>query len=152
MRPATPCSRFATLSASLLFAAISVQAAIEHRVKSDDTQVFRTRLLEPPPLAALNAGELVELIHQGRSESMVKTEGNVRGWVRNVDLVAVKVAGETRHRIGEQAIKPFDWNHSETILNPPVVKVDVMDLERSFEGEVVETIDREQLEMRNDEN
>lgn len=96
MRPATPRYRYATLTASLLFAALSASAALEHRVKADDTPVFRTRLLEPPPLATLAEGDAVELIHQGRSESMVKTDGNVRGWMRNADLVAVKVSFRPR--------------------------------------------------------
>lgn len=153
MHPTMPRNRFcASVTVSLLFAAAGAFGAVEHRAKSDETSLFRTRLLEPPPLTRLTEGEAVEMLVPGRNESMVKTAGGIRGWVRNSDLVAVKLAEGGRHHIGDQRISSDGLAISPFLLNPAPAKVGIQELDRSFDAEVVEPIDREQLEMRNDEN
>jgi hypothetical protein len=152
MHPVMPRNRYcAAVTASLLFAAAAF-GAVEHRAKVDDASLYRTRLLEPPPLALLSEGEAVEMLVPGRNESMVKTAGGLRGWVRNGDLVAVKLADGGTHRIGDQRISSDGLAISPVILGPLPPKVQVEELDRSFNDEVIEAIDREQLEMRNDEN
>jgi hypothetical protein len=153
MRPYAPWYRFrASVTVSLLFAAAGAFGAVEHRAKHDETSLFRTRLLEPPPLASLAEGEALEMLVPGRNESMVETLGGLRGWVRNADLVAVKLAEGGRHRLSDQRITSEGGAISPAVLNPPPAKVRVEELDRSFDDEVIEAIDREQLEMRNDEN
>lgn len=153
MRPARPLRRYCpAVILSLLMAAAVADAAVEHRAKSDGISLFKTRLLEPPPLATLSEGDALEMLSQGRSESLVRTEGGLRGWVRNGDIVAVQVAKARAHRIGEQSVVGSDFNHSGIILVPEGGTVRVEELDRSFADEMVETVDREQLEMRNDEN
>lgn len=153
MHPIMPRKRYcAIVTASLLFAAAGAFGAVEHRAKVDAASVFRTRLLEPPPLTRLSEGEAVEMLVPGRTESMVKTAGGIRGWVRNSELVAVNLAEGSRHRIGDQRISSDGLAISPAILDLPPAKVRVEELYRSFNDEVIEAIDREQLEMRNDEN
>lgn len=152
-RPLRPLYRYCSAAIlSLLFAAMAASAAVEHRAKTDGTLLYRTRLLEPPPLATLAEGDEVDLMVRGRNESMVKTEGGLRGWVRNADLVEVKVADSRHHRIREQGVIADGLNISPFVLDQEDWKVKVDELDRSFANEVVETVDREQLEMRNDEN
>lgn len=155
MRPDAPMLRFS--SVALLAAGLPASRALaavdyEYRAKADGTLIYRTKVMEPPPVATLSEGEDVTLLHQGENQSLVRTAGGLRGWVRNSDLVAVKVAEGGRFKIREQSIKTGRFNISPIIIDPadPVIEVGV--LERSFFGEVVETMDREQLEMRNDEN
>jgi hypothetical protein len=159
MRLAPPLSRF--FSAALPFAAFALlptsqsfgAVETEYRAKSDETLVFRTQALEPPPLARLAEGDVVTLLHQGPAESQVKTAGGLMGWVRNQDLLAVALSGPADHRLGNQDIQGSRSYHgSIDIGRPPRLKVEVSDLERSFTDEVVETVDREQWEMRHDEH
>ena len=151
MRRMSPMPRFFLAAAMLLPAANSAFAAVEHRAKTD-ALLFRTLLLEPPPLAQLTEGKVVQLIQRGADNSLVKTPEGLRGWVRNSDLIEVTVAGSARHDIGEQRIKPDGFNHSEFVLETEDAKIELMSLDRSFADEVVEAMDREQLEMRHDEN
>lgn len=151
MRLMPPCNRIFLPATILFLLALGAFATVEHRAKAE-ASLYRTRLLEPPPLAQLAEGETVTLIHQGEAQSLVKTGGGLRGWVRNADLVEMTVAGPTRHAIREQIITPGDFNHSFDIGVPADPEVEMLSLDRSFAAEVVEAIDREQLEMRNDEN
>jgi hypothetical protein len=159
MRLAPPLSRF--FSAVLPFAALALLPAsesfgaveMEYRAKSNETLVFRTQALEPPPLARLAEGDVVTLLHRGPAESEVKTSGGLKGWVRNQDLVAIALAVPGEHRLGDQAIQGSgEYRGSIDYMRPPAVKVEVSDLERSFMDEVVEPVDREQWEMRHDEH
>jgi hypothetical protein len=151
MRLASPFSRFVLAASLPSVLASAALAAVEHRVKQE-ASMFRTRLLEPPPLAQLAEGETVRLLHKGEGQSLVKTESGLRGWMRNGDLVEVTVAGPARHDIGELEIKADAYAYSPYLILHPNPDADIPALERSFADEVVETVDREQLEMRNDEN
>ena len=63
MHPTMPRNRFcASVTVSLLFAAAGALGAVVHRAKSDETSLFRTRLLEPPPLTRLSEGDAVATI------------------------------------------------------------------------------------------
>jgi hypothetical protein len=159
MRLAPPLSRF--FSAALPFAAFALLPAsqsfgaveTEYRAKSDETHVFRTQALEPPPLARLAEGDVVILLHRGDAESQVKTAGGLKGWVRNQDLLAIALAGPAEHRLGDQDIQGSgEFRGSIDFMRPPRLMVEVSDLDRSFMDEVVETVDREQWEMRHDEH
>lgn len=159
MRLAPPLSRF--FPAALPFAAFALlpmspsygAVEMEYRAKSDETLVFRTQALEPPPLTRLAEGEVVTLLHQGDAESQVKTAGGLQGWVRNQDLLAIALSRPADHRLGNQDVQGSRAYHgSMDYMRPPAVKVEVGDLDRSFMDEVVETVDREQWEMRHDEH
>lgn len=153
MRPTAPFLRISPVAAlAVLLPALGAFASVEYRAKADETGLYRTVVMEPPPVGRLSEGEVVTVLHTGTNQSLVRTAGGLRGWVRNSDLVAVKMAEGGRHEIGDQRIIGRFFNESPYVLDAmdPVVEVGALD--RSFEGEVVEAIDREQLEMRNDEN
>lgn len=139
------------LSLLLLTAALS-QASIEFRSKADGTRVYRTEALEPPPVTSLALGEPVTLLLQGADRSKVCTEEGTVGWVRNADLEGVVAGGTARHRMGNQDVTGDGSVGVQFLFDqrPPVVEVSSLD--RSFTGEIAENIDREQTEMRHDEN
>lgn len=99
-----------------------IRLTIEHRAKADGTLLFGTRLLEPPPVALLIEGAPLQLLRQEAESSQVRTLNGLRGWVRNDNVVAVKVAEGGDHRLGDQEIHGDEWNHSEIILDskPPL--------------------------------
>lgn len=153
MRPTAPRLRISPVAAlSVLLPTLGAFAAVEYRAKTDETGIYRTVVMEPPPVGRLSEGEAVTVLHAGTNQSLVRTAGGLRGWVRNSDLVAVKLAEGGRHEIGDQRITGRYFNESPYFLEDEDPVVEVGALNRSFEGEVVEAIDREQLEMRNDEN
>lgn len=140
------------LSALLALPALS-SASLGYSVKTQDAPVFRTEALEPPPLGTLESGLSVRLIHRGPSGSLIETEGGLKGWMRNADLLAMAAARPGEHRLGAQkvvsggepAISPNTQHQNfgiEVSLEP----------DRTFSGEILEAMDREQVEMRHDEN
>lgn len=151
MRLASPFPRRILAFTLPLILAAGAGAAVEHRAKLE-APLFRSQALEPPPLANLPEGEPVRLLHRGEAESLVKTAQGLRGWMRNSDLIEAALAEPGRHRIGGQEIKSGALALSPAILVLPPASPDPVALDRSFADEVVETMDREQLEMRHDEN
>ncbi len=84
---------------------------------------------------------------------MIETEGGIKGWVRNEDLLAMNDPKGQAFRL-----RPVDvqgtgaFNHSVSILEFTGPSVDLLPLDRTFLGEVPGNLDREQVEMRHDEN
>jgi hypothetical protein len=156
MRPDRPLPSFGSsriLPVSiLLFTAFSASAAIEHRAKADGTLLFGNPLLEPPPVASLKEGSPLQLLKQEEGSSQVRLKNGLRGWVRNDEIVAVKLAEGGDHRLGDQSIIGDDWNHTEVLLDLKAPEIRVDAIGRSFDAEVLETLDREQVEMKHDEN
>jgi hypothetical protein len=140
------------LSATLAIPALS-RAAFEYSVRIESSPLFRTEALEPPPLANLAAGQAVRLIHHGAAQSLVETAGGMKGWMRNADLLALAPAPGGEHRLGEQdvfgggelAVSPDSW-----VL--PGSRGELLAPDRSFTAEIAEALDKEQVEMRHDEN
>jgi hypothetical protein len=150
-----PNVKFPALSTScvtLLIAAALGQASVEYRAKADGTCLYSKETLDPPPLAALEQGESVTLELRGSDRSLVVTRSGLKGWIRNCDLTAVRLAEGGRHSLREQKVTSDDRPISPWIpgMAPPVIEV--QDIDRSFSGEITEVIDREQTEMRHDEN
>jgi hypothetical protein len=139
------------LSVSLVFPALSL-ASLEYTVKHD-AEVYRTEALEPPPMASLSEGQAVRLIHQGPEGSLIETGTGLKGWIRNGDLLALAPATGGDHRLGDQQV----MGGGELNVSPLTLKLrfnpdaDVI-LDRGFAGEILETVDKEQVEMRHDEN
>ena len=131
-----------------------VHASLGYSVKIEGAEVYRTEKLEPPPITSLGQGQALKLIHQGPAGSMVETEGGVKGWMRNGDLLAMENAPGGDFKLGNQPITGGgDPNISPTILMMPSRwEPEVFGLDRSFGDEIVEPMDREQVEMRHDEN
>lgn len=151
MRPDRPLRSILPVSI-LLLTALSASAAIEHRAKADGTLLFGNPLLEPPPVAILKEGAPMQLLKKEEGSSQVRLKNGLRGWVRNEEIIAVTLAEGGSHKLGDQSIIGDDWNHSEILLDQKAPEIRVDGIGRSFEAEVLETLDREQVEMRHDEN
>lgn len=138
---------------SVLFLSFSLsQAALEIRIKTDQSGLFRTMAIEPPPIATLLQGEKVSLLHKGLAESEIKTQGGLRGWIRNADLEAVEISGGGSFRLSELEIRGDGSIGVIVLLDLPPQVPEVVSIDRNFSGEIIEMVDREQLEMFHDEN
>lgn len=139
------------LSASLVFPALSL-ASLGYTVKRD-ADLYRTEALQPPPLASLDAGQAVRMLHRGPAQSLIETAGGLKGWIRNEDLLAMAPAGTQEHRLADQKVTGAgEVNVSPWIEHGAVdANVDV-NLDRAFAAEISEMLDKEQVEMRHDEN
>jgi hypothetical protein len=130
-----------------------VSASLEYQVKTENAEVFRTPALAPPPLAALTQGETLKLIQRGPAASLVESEGGIRGWMRNDDVLAMESARGQKFGLGEQRVNGMeDWKGSFDIKLPKPAPAEVLPLDRTFNGEIIEAVDKEQVEMRNDDN
>lgn len=141
------------LPMSLVFPAFSFAslASLGYTIKHD-ADLYRTEALEPPPLASLDAGQAVQLLHRGPAQSLVGTAGGLKGWMRNEDLLAVAPAGAQEHRLSDQKVTGDELNISPLILEGAVDTRVPVEFERTFRGEISEMLDKEQVEMRHDEN
>ncbi len=142
------------LSGLLVFTCVDMgRAELEYRVKSDGVSIFKSSACEPPPMAVLAQGDVLTLVQNGATTSSVKTAGGLQGWMRNEDILAVQIAAKHAVTLATQKVgAEVDWNHSFTTLIPPVPMTELISLDRSFTGEIAEAADREQVEMRHDEN
>ncbi|MDB5105186.1 MAG: hypothetical protein JWP91_2875 [Fibrobacteres bacterium] len=138
----------------LILSALPVltHAALEYSVKAEAAEVFRTEALEPPPLGTLAQGESLKLLRQGNEASLIRTPGGLKGWVRNEDLTAVKAAKGLKFGLDNVDIYGCGWNQTIDVWIAPNAQAELLSLNRSFAGEIVEARDREQVEMGNDEN
>ncbi len=128
------------------------QAALEYRAKTD-ADLFRTQALEPPPLANLAQGEGLKLLQHGGAQSLVETEGGLKGWMRNGDIVAMAAAPGQNMALGSQTVTGSgEVNISPDSWGLGAAQFGLLPLDRDFAGDIVEAKDREQLEMRHGEN
>lgn len=128
-------------------------ASLEYSVKTDEVRLFRTEALEPPPLATLEKGDGVKMIHQGKSSSLIETAGGLKGWMRNEDLKAERTAAAQTHKLGDQQVTGGpEFNFTGCIFLPSQGSFEILTPDRNFAGEIVEVMDKEQVEMRHDEN
>lgn len=140
------------LLVSAVFPLLS-QASLAYSAKHEGAEVFRGETLDPPPLASLIQGQAVKMLAQGKAASLIETETGIKGWVRNEDLLAMNgPEGKAFH------LRPVDvqgagvFNHSPFVLDAAGPSPELLPLDRSFLGEVPGNLDREQMEMRHDEN
>lgn len=152
MRTAAPGLCFSGMIIGLMIAAAPIQASVEYRIQADAADLFRTQALEPPPLTSLSQGEVLKLIERGAAASLMETAEGVRGWVGNKDLLAMQSAQGGKFDLPKQSVTGSDLNRSFLILKMPSTFVEPLPLDRSFSGEIIEAMDKEQVEMRNDDN
>ncbi|MBW8889688.1 MAG: hypothetical protein JF616_18175 [Fibrobacteres bacterium] len=139
------------LPVTLVFPALSL-ASLGYALKHD-ADLYRTETLEPPPLASLEAGQSVRMLHPGAAQSLVETVGGLKGWVRNGDLLALAPAGAQKHELPNQKVTGAgDVNVSPWVNNGAVDADMAVAPDRAFAAEIIETLDKEQVEMRHDEN
>jgi hypothetical protein len=153
MRTAAPGLCFSGMMIGLMITAASpVRASVEYRIQADAADLFRTQALEPPPLTSLSRGEVLNLIQRGAAASLMETAEGVQGWVSNKDLLAMQSARGGKFGLPEQTVTGARLNVSPDVWIPPAPTVDALPLDRSFSGEIIEAMDKEQVEMRHDDN
>jgi hypothetical protein len=135
---------------SLVFPALS-HASLGYTIRQD-ADLYRTEALEPPPLASLDAGQAVLMRQRGPAHSLVETADGVKGWIRNENLLAMVPVGPQEHRLSDQKVTGDELNISPLILDGAVDTRVTVEFERTFRGEISEMLDKEQVEMRHDEN
>jgi hypothetical protein len=128
------------------------QAAIEYSIKKDGTEMFRTQAMEPPPVAILQKGENLELLERGKTQSRVRISEGWKGWVRNADIQGLASVAPQKFRMEDVTVVGEGNIFSPIILDLAPPSADIVSLERSFSGEILESMDKEQVEMRHDEN
>lgn len=127
-------------------------AAFEYSVKNERTEMFRTQAMEPPPVAILPKGENLKLLERGKTQSRVQISEGWKGWVRNEDIQGLASMAPQKFRMGDVNVVGEGNIFSPIILNLALPSADIVSPERSFSGEIVESMDKEQVEMRHDEN
>lgn len=152
MRTAAPGLCFSGMIIGLMIAVAPVQASVEYRIQADAADLFRTQALEPPPLTSLSRGEVLNLIKRGAAASLMETAEGIQGWVSNKDLLAMQSARGGKFGLPEQTVTGGRLNVSPDVWIPPAPTADALPLDRTFTGEILEAIDKEQVEMRNDDN
>lgn len=138
------------LPMSLVFPALSL-ASLGYTIRHD-ADLFRTEALEPPPLASLDAGQAVSMRQRGPAVSLVETADGLKGWVRNENLLAMLPVGPQEHRLSDQKVTGGEVNVSPLVFEGAVDTRVPVEFERTFKGEITEMLDKEQVEMRHDEN
>jgi len=122
------------------------------RIKSSGTAVYKSELADDK-IVELSADDEVTLIKEGKSRSMIKTSGSVKGWVDNGSLKRVQVASGGTHNLKDVEVVGWLDNPSAVyILDNTNPDVSALPLDRSFAGEIVEKKDREEVERSYDEN
>ncbi len=145
------CLGYCALFTGLL--AVSAFSSISYTIKKDQTALFRTEKLEPPPLASLSSGEVLTLIYRGQNTSQIKTDGGLKGWIQNENILATKDGSSQSYKIQNQNI----IGQGETAISPLTLGIEdavseVSSITRSFDRDLKQLVDREQLEMTHDEN
>ena len=142
------------LSGSILFAIPTLtHASLDFSVKTESADLFRTQAVEPPPVTTLSHGDILQMIKRGEASSLVQSEGGVKGWMRNEDVLAMESASGQKVKLGEQAVV----GGGEAVIGPYIFHgadfaPDVVSLERTFNGEIIQNLDKEQVEMKNGDN
>ncbi len=124
------------------------------RIKGGSTGLYKSELAdEADKIADVGGGDEVTLLKQGKSRSMIKTAGNVKGWVDNGSLEKVKVSSGGSHSLKDVEVVGWLDNPSAVyILDNTNPDVSALPIDRSFASEINEKKDREEVERAYDEN
>ena len=121
------------------------------RVKTGGAVLFRSEA-DSEKVQDLSAGEEVAFVKQGKARSMIKVNGTI-GWVENVSIEKVKVAGAGTHNLKDVEVVGWLDNPSAVyILDNSNPDLNALPIDRSFNSEIVEKKDREEVERTYEEN
>jgi hypothetical protein len=136
---------------SLSFAASKTSSTEVTRVKGSGAAVYKTELADAGEKTMdLSGGEEIKLL---KARSLIKTSGNVKGWVDNSTIERVKVSGGSAHSLKDVEVVGWLDNPSAVyILDNTNPDLNALPIDRSFASEIVEKKDREEVERGFDEN
>ncbi|HLP42029.1 MAG TPA: hypothetical protein VK465_11020 [Fibrobacteria bacterium] len=130
------------------------ETSIVVRVKSGGAAVYKTEQgEESDKLVDIGTGDEVTILKQGKGRSLIKTPGNVRGWVDNSTLEKVKISSGGSHNLKDVEVVGWLDNPSAVyILDNTNPDLNALPIDRNFNNEIVEKKDREEVERSYDEN
>jgi hypothetical protein len=145
---------FMALLAVGAYAASKTSMVEVTRIKGGSTALFKTEGAdEGEKVMDVGGGDEVTLLKQGKARSMIKTSGNVKGWVNNSSIERVKVSSGGAHNLKDVEVVGWLDNPSAVyILDNTNPDVSALPLDRSFVSEINEKKDREEVERVYDEN
>lgn len=123
------------------------------RVKGAGANIYQAENDEAKVMANLAAGDEVTLVKKGPARTMVRTSGGIKGWVDNKSIEIVKVGSGSKFNLKEQEVLGWLDNPSAVyILDNSNPDLNALPIDRSFNDEIVEKRDREEVERSFDEN
>lgn len=140
--------------ASFAVAAPKTVSTTVTRIKAGGAAIYKGEVSdEADKIADLGKGDEVSLLKQGKARSLVKTSGNIRGWVDNSQLEKVKVTSGGSHNLKDVEVVGWLDNPSAVyILDNSNPDLNALPIDRNFNNEIVEKKDREEVERAYDEN
>ena len=141
-----------------LFSVVAAKSKTESiqviRVKSGGAAMYKAELSdEGDKVAELSAGSEVQLLKEGKGRSLIKSGGNVKGWVDNGTLEKVKITSGGTHNLKDVEVVGWLDNPSAVyILDNTNPDLNALPIDRNFMNEINEKKDREEVERGFDEN
>jgi hypothetical protein len=124
------------------------------RIKSGGAAIYKSESSdEGDKVADIGTGDEVTLLKQGKARSLVKTSGNIKGWVDNNTIEKVKISSGGTHNLKDVEVVGWLDNPSAVyILDNTNPDLNALPIDRNFNNEIVEKKDREEVERTYDEN
>lgn len=140
--------------ASMAMAASKTESSTVTRIKGGSAAIYKSEASdEGDKIADLSNGDEVTLLKQSKARSLVKTNGNIKGWVDNGSIEKVKITSGGSHNLKDVEVVGWLDNPSAVyILDNSNPDVNALPLDRNFSSEIVEKKDREEVERTYDEN
>lgn len=127
-------------------------STIVNRIKSGGASVYKSEQ-DDDKSVDIGAGDEVTILKQGKSRSLIKTQGNIKGWVENGSLERVKITSGGSHNLKDVEVVGWLDNPSAVyILDNTNPDLNALPIDRNFMNEIVEKKDREEVERSYDEN
>src|SRR4051812_37000278 len=140
--------------ATWAFSKDKVETSTVTRIKSGGAAVYKTEQSEASDkVVDLSTGDEVTILKQSKARSLVKTSGNIKGWVDNGAIEKVKITSGGAHNLKDVEVVGWLDNPSAVyILDNTNPDLNALPIDRNFNSEIVEKKDREEVERTYDEN
>ncbi len=144
---------FGTLCGVAMAASKSTSSMVT-RIKSSGGELYRSEKSDASDkVQDLASNSEIQLLKEGKSRSLIKTDGGVKGWVDNSSIEKVKMAGGSTHNLKDvEVVGWLDNPAAVYVLDGSGPDLSTLPLDRSFASEIVEKKDREEVERVYDEN
>jgi hypothetical protein len=140
--------------AAFAFAGPKTETTTVTRIKSGGAAIYKSESSdEGDKIADIGTGDEVTILKQGKSRSLVKTSGSIKGWVENGTVEKVKITSGGAHNLKDVEVVGWLDNPSAVyILDNSNPDLNALPIDRNFNNEIVEKKDREEVERTYDEN
>ncbi|MEO6095075.1 MAG: hypothetical protein ABIW76_05165 [Fibrobacteria bacterium] len=140
--------------AAVAFAASKTETTTVTRIKSGGAAIYKSEASdEGDKIADIGTGDEVTILKQGKSRSLVKTSGSIKGWIDNGTVEKVKITSGGSHNLKDvEVVGWLDNPAAVYILDNTNPDLNALPIDRNFNNEIVEKKDREEVERTYDEN